>query len=169
MNDDVTSTLTNAVFSLSDSFTSIILVCVHLHMLCWKYWYFINSNASIDCGTSGEDCNFNCTTKSGGCKTQPSPYIITLISIKLCQNSTSLSLKIYAYNVTNMQLIMNGYLSRNRVYLFIEGTQCDSVNLYCRGSYSCWALNAHPIAPNLKLNVYCHWDGACNWMIRFKS
>ena len=127
---------------------------------------FINPTSSIDCGTSGEDCNLNCTTTSAGCRyTNITLYNNTNFNLICTSVNSCAGLSIYAYNVTNIQLIMDEHWAAKDLNLFIEGTRSDTVNVYCRDQWGCNFLGLRALAPNLNLNVHCQYYQACGHML----
>ena len=63
-----------------------------------------------------------------------------------------------------MQLIIDGSGLRtgSNLRLFVEGTQSDIVNIYCRGHIeACDHMEIHALAPNLNINIYCQYNTAC--------
>ena len=148
---------------LATSFWSIFIICIsYIESI-----DFINPNSSIVCGTSGEVCNLNCTTDTAACKYTTITLYNNVNFNFFCQNQLSwCRLTTYAYNVTNMQVIVDGLPTGFPVNLFVNGNQSDTINIYCRGgNYVCNGLQTHSIAPNLNLNIYCQYSNACNLML----
>ena len=139
----------------------IVIICICRNYV--KSIDFLNPTSSINCGTSGEDCNLNCTTGSAGCiSTNITLYNNANFNL-LCRNKWSCKwTSIYAYNVSNMQLIMDGGYSGGYIKLFVEGTQSNTINLYCQAdSFACVQMEVRLLAPNLNFNIHCQYQLAC--------
>ena len=125
---------------------------------------FINPTSPIDCGTSGEDCNLNCTKSSAGCKGTTILYNNANFNL-FCANSGSCSpWSIHAHNVINMQLVTNGTFGLYSLHLFIDGNRSDTVNVYCKDAESCGKMELHALSPNLNLNIHCQHARSCYGM-----
>ena len=126
---------------------------------------FIDPTSPINCRISGEDCNLNCTTvESTGCVSATITLYNNANFNLYCTNGGCYLLRIYAYNVTNMQLIM-GYDTGSTIHLFVEGNQSNTVNLYCQEDFwACSRMKIRLLAPNLNFNIYCQYRYACGAM-----
>ena len=124
---------------------------------------FINPTSSIDCGTSGEDCNLWCNKTDGCSETTITLYNNANFNLYCRDIYSCRSLSIYAYNVSNMQLIINTMYAGVAIRLFVEGIRSNTLNLYC-DYLSCFGIEVRLLAPNLNCNIYCEWESACSNM-----
>ena len=124
----------------------------------------INPTSTIDCGLSeSTTCNVSCTTDTSGCRSTTMTLNNNAEFNLYCTNQWScLGLTIYAYNVTSINLIFDGYRATQSFDLYIEGTKSQSVNMTCKNGAACYFMNVYSTrAPNLNFNLYCQYDYAC--------